>query len=132
MIDSDNEQPELFTRRWLLLMLLSLVPFYSLFAFLGYPGKGRAAGICAAAIITAVRARWEVRKQLWFWVAVGILSALHVPLILLIPWTTASYPAFALLPVAVVDFAIVYGCIRLAEKAIGRSKPLGGERSLGE
>jgi len=43
---------------------------------------------------------------------------LHVPLILLIPWTSKSLPGVTLLPIALLDYAIVYGCIKLAEKVM--------------
>jgi hypothetical protein len=46
----------------------------------------------------------------------AILTALHILLVLLVPWSNASYPGTTLLPIAVVDYAIVSGCLKLAEK----------------
>jgi hypothetical protein len=117
MIDQNESQSdELFSRKWLLLVCLCLVPLFLLFGFLGYPGKGRAATLFAGVVATAIRASWNLRKHVWYRVTVTTLSALHLLLVLLVPWPSGSFPAVALLPVAVADFAIVYGSIKLAEK----------------
>jgi hypothetical protein len=33
----------------------------------------------------AIAAKWKLEGQVWFWIT--ILAALHVPVILFIPWT---------------------------------------------
>ena len=65
--------------------------------------------------------RWDLRKRVWFWVTLTVLALLHVPLILLVPWSNTNYPGVVLLPQALLDLAIVYGCIKLIEKAMNRS-----------
>jgi hypothetical protein len=118
---NETQSPDVFTRKWLLMVMLCLIPLFFLFVFLGYPGNGRAAVICAGVLATAVKAKWNLRENSWFWATVAILIAIHIPFVLFIPWTTASYPGIALLPVAVVDYAFVYGCIKLTEKIMSRS-----------
>jgi hypothetical protein len=49
-----------------------------------------------------------------------ILIVLHV---LLVPWSSKSYPGFTLFPIAVMDYAIVYGTIKLVEKVAKRTPP---------
>jgi hypothetical protein len=49
-----------------------------------------------------------------------VMIGLHVPLVLLVSWTSRSYPGITLVPIAAVDYAIVYGCIKLAENAMKR------------
>jgi len=39
--------------------------------------------------------KWKLRKQAWFWVTMAVIAALHVPLILFIPWGTRWVPALA-------------------------------------
>jgi hypothetical protein len=114
----DNQPPDVFTRKWLLVMILCLVPPFFLFVLLGDPGRGRAAAICTCVCMTAIRACWDLRKHLWFWVTAAILIVLHVFLVLLIPWTGKSYPGYTLLPVGVLDYGIVYGSLKLVEKAM--------------
>src|SRR5579862_2227451 len=116
---NETQSPVVFTRKWRLVMMLCLVVLFLPFAFLGDPGRGRAALMCAGVISIAVRSTWNLRKHLWFWVTVAILTALHAALVLFVAWSSSpSYTWIALLPVGVVDYAIVYGCIKLAEKVM--------------
>lgn len=113
--------PDPFSRRWLLVVILCMVPLFFLFVALGDPGRGRAAAICGAVGLTAVRACWNSRKHAWFWAIVVVMAALHVCIVLFIPWNNKSYPGFALLPVAIVDYGVVYGSLKIAEKIMMRS-----------
>lgn len=118
---NDNQAGDMFSRKWLLLVIVcGAIPFL-LFAFLlNEPGRGRAAAIATAVIMYAVKGRWNLREYTWFWVVLTIIVALHVLLVLLVPWTSKSYPGLLLFPVAVADFAIVWGCFKLAEKVTKR------------
>ena len=69
----------------------------------------------------AVGGRAELTRQTWFWITLAIIIALHVLLILLIPWTSKSYPGPILLPFGAVDYFVVWGCIKLVEKAMKRA-----------
>ncbi len=116
---TDNQSPNVFTRKWLLLVILCMIPPFVLFAFLGHdPGRGRAASGSTIVIMYAVRGYWELRRRAWFWVVLTAIVAAHVLLVLLIPWTSKSYPGLLLFPVAVLDFAIVWGCFKLAQKVM--------------
>lgn len=46
--------------------------------------------------------KWKLRRRAWFWATVAIVAALHVSLILLVPWTGKWVPAIA---VAAIDSA---------------------------
>lgn len=118
---NSTEPPNVFSKKWLLVVIFcGAIPFL-LFAFLlGDPGRGRAAAICTAVIMYAVRGNWDLRKYTWFRVTLTIIIALHVLLILLIPWSSKSYPGLTLFPVAVLDYVIVWGSIKLAEKMTKR------------
>ena len=50
-----NQSANPFTRKWTLVVILCTLPLFFLCAYLGYPGKGRAAGISTAAIMFAGR-----------------------------------------------------------------------------
>ena len=50
----------------------------------------------------AVAVKWKLRQHAWFWGTMAVLAALHVPLILFVPWTTRWVPALA---IAVIDSA---------------------------
>jgi hypothetical protein len=68
----------------------------------------------------AARGCWNLRKHLWFWVTVAIIITLHLLAVLFVPWPSTSYPGLTLLPFIVLDYAIVYGCIKLLEKIVSR------------
>ena len=44
--------------------------------------------VLAAMIAVAIAMRWKLRRHAWFWITTAFLAALHLPLILLVPWTT--------------------------------------------
>jgi len=72
-------------------------------------------------IATAVWIYWDLRKRVWFWATITILVLLHVPLVLFVPWSNTDYPGVVLLPIGLLDLAIVYGCIKLVEKVMNKS-----------
>jgi hypothetical protein len=111
-----SEPPNYLTRKWALLTLLLASPLYVLFAYLGDEGRARAAALAGAAIIGTTRSRWDLRKHAWFWATIMFLILLHGPVILLIHWTNENIPAPALLPFVLLDFVIMYGCIKVVEK----------------
>ncbi|HTY64003.1 MAG TPA: hypothetical protein VMG30_17275 [Acidobacteriota bacterium] len=57
--------------------------------------------------------------------AVAALTIIHVVLIAVVPWTNRSFPAPALWPVGIVDFAAICGFIKLVEKAMSRGEETG-------
>jgi hypothetical protein len=59
----------------------------------------------------------------WFWLAITFAAAIQVPPVLLIPWTMHSFPRFAFLGMGGMDFAIVFGFIRLFEKVMQPGAP---------
>ena len=97
--------------------LLFSLPLFFLFAYLGNQGRGVAATISVGMTVLVVRMRWDLRGHAWFWaVVVGILL-LHVPLVMLVPWSSSNtYSRVVLLPGALLDLVIVYNIVRLAEK----------------
>jgi chromate transport protein ChrA len=51
--------------------------------------------------------KWKLRKRTWFWGIMIFIAALHVPLILLIPWTTQWVPALAIAVIDSADFCVI-------------------------
>jgi|SRR5579884_592310 len=69
-------------------------------------------------LATAIAVKWRVRRCAWFWITIAFLAALHVPLILFVPWTTKWVPARAIAAVASADLIamlvildVVYGIV---------------------
>jgi hypothetical protein len=72
--------------------------------------------ICAAAaIVFAIRGRWELRHRMWFWATMSVLACLHVVLIAFIPWKAGWTPAPVTTLFCIMDVAMIFGIIALIE-----------------
>jgi hypothetical protein len=101
---------------------LLVLPLYFVFVHFEKPAMGRAACICLAAFLLAIRINWDLRGKLWFWGLIVFLLTLHVPLVLLVPWPGRWIPAIGILPIALADCVIVLGAIWLVEKWMKRAQ----------
>jgi hypothetical protein len=58
-------------------------------------------------IICAIAVKWQLRRCAWFWTTIVLLGALHVPLILFVPWSTKWIPAPAIAAVDLADLIVM-------------------------
>jgi len=95
----------------------------------GKAGKGVAGTLCALAIGVAISTTWGLRKNIWYWVTVGLIIALHLPLVLFIPWPNVIVPSEIrlLFPIGAVDGLFVVGVISLIERFMSRRRNRGSE-----
>ena len=85
-------------------ILLGLV-----FVSFGSFDLARPSFISIAMVALAIVMRWKLRRHLWFWITMTCLAALHLPLILYIPWTTKWIPAVVLAPIGIADlYAMIW------------------------
>jgi hypothetical protein len=99
--------------------LLIALPVLLIFAAIGRWQMGIGAWICAGIVMLVVRTHWDLRGSPWFWLSIVVALVLQVPAVLLIPWGNKGIVGMSLLPLAVVDYGLVYGCMKLAEKVGG-------------
>ncbi len=118
----ENQRELELTRKDGLIAMLFASPIMLLFSCLGDWKRGLGAWICAGLLFLVVKMHWDLRHQSWFWMTVVILGGLQVPFVLYIPWSNMNLSYASLLPIGVLDFAIMYGCIRLAEKVASRKR----------
>ena len=124
MSEKDPKQVlDTLTEKSSILLALCASPLFFLFAYLGDPGRGRAAAISAFLILLCAKIFWSLRKYVLFWFALTIVTFSQIPLIWLIPWSNRDYPGVVLLPLALPDFVIIYGILKLVEKMTRKSKP---------
>lgn len=71
---------------------------------------------CAAMLGFAVALKWKLRKHAWFWIAVIIIAALHVPFLAFVPWTTSWVPAAAIAPIDSVDLIVILSVLTVVGK----------------
>jgi hypothetical protein len=81
-------------------------------------------------VMLAIRIRWHLRKHLWFWAVIGLILALHVPLVLMVRGPQGNVPTlFYTMPLGIADFLLLSGALCLAEKLLSKdssSKVTGG------
>ena len=109
------------TARWGIIVAVLTMPVAMVVSHFSDPGRGRAAGIALGLMIGGIWAFWHQRRHAWFWMAIAALTVIHVVLIILVPWSNKSFPAPALWPIGIADFAAICGFIKLVEKAMSRS-----------
>jgi hypothetical protein len=63
--------------------------------------------------IVLMRKLW---LHVWFWGTMSILAALHVPLILFVPWTTKWVPALAIAAIDSADLILMLAILSVVEK----------------
>jgi hypothetical protein len=89
-------------------------------------GKSAAVGVgaCLVGLIGAARARWDLKANWWFWVALCIGAALQLPLIFLAPWSDPYLTATGAMAFVIPGFLLALGCVFLAEKVFaGSTRP---------
>jgi hypothetical protein len=114
---------DFFTRKWTFLVILCVSPAYILFTYFGDPGGGLLAYVSIAMTTVAVRYFWDLKRHVWFWVAVAFIASLHVILIVFVGLPEARWAwvqhwnHMQLLPFGLLDFGVAWGIIKLAEIA---------------
>jgi magnesium-transporting ATPase (P-type) len=67
----------------------------------------------------AIAIKWKLREHVWFWITMAILAALHILLILLVPWTAKWIPALVVIPLAIADVYVMLWIISVVGKFMG-------------
>ncbi len=57
--------------------------------------------------------KWKLRAHAWFWITMAVIAALHVPLILFVPWGTKWFPALAIAVIDSLDFCLILWILEL-------------------
>ena len=115
---NDNQFPN---AKWGILAMLYSSPVLILFAFLGDLRRGLTAWICTGILIGVVKTYWSLSRHVWFWATIAILAVLQIPFVIFFPIPMArSFTVWELLPVAILDFGVMYGCIKLVAKVMSR------------
>jgi hypothetical protein len=109
--------------KWGLLAALYSSPVVILFAILVDFPRGLTAGGCAALIIGIIKTFWCFGRYVWFWITITVLAALQIPLVIYFPIRiTGNFTVWELLPAAILDFSIMYGCLRLVARVMCREQ----------
>jgi hypothetical protein len=66
----------------------------------------------------AVAIKWKLKRRVWFWITIIIIVALHVPLILFVPWTIKWVPAPLIVPFCIADLILMLMIISVIGRLI--------------
>jgi cell division protein FtsW (lipid II flippase) len=104
----------------LLLMLCEIVIFAIALVF-GQPELGLSSCISIAILLIVLRATWKLHEHVWYWVTVVVAAALQVPFNFYVPLSNHAFRGVTLVVFGLLDFIVVWGCIKTAEKLMNRA-----------
>ena len=92
VITSEDKQLRL---PWLeiLCIIFGTVLLGLLFMAFGRLDLAKPSLLFAAMVALTIAMRWRLRRHVWFWLTMAVLAALHLPVILFVPWTHKWIPA---------------------------------------
>jgi hypothetical protein len=105
-----------------LCVIFCTIPLVFLFDHFGKFDLARPSLISVAMVSIAIAMRWKLRRHVWFWITMTFLAALHVPLILFVPWTTKWVPAFVIAPFGIADLYAMLWILSFVEKLVEEPK----------
>ena len=98
-------------------ILAILLPVYFLFMYLDKSDIGLAACIVLGMILVAIKFSWNLRKHTSYWTIIGLILALHVPLVLLVRLPQGNVPLIVYaMPLAIADYLLISGAVRLGKR----------------
>jgi len=68
----------------------------------------------------AIAIKWNLRSRGWFWITMTAIAALHIPLILLVPWTSRWIPALMVIPFGIMDLFAMLALIALVGRLLNK------------
>jgi len=92
------------------------LPLYWLFDHFGKLNIALPTLNCVATILLVVALKWRLRQHAWFWITMSVVAALHVPLILFVPWSTRWVPALAIAAVDSADLIVMLAVLAFIGK----------------
>ena len=107
--------------KFALFLILCEIVIFAIALFFGQPELGLSACISIAILLTVLRATWKLREHVWYWVAVAVSVVLQIPFNVYVPLSNNAYRGVTLVAFGLLDFFVVWGCIKAAEKLMNRN-----------
>jgi hypothetical protein len=70
----------------------------------------------------AIALKRKLGRHAWFWGIMAIIAALHVPLVLFVPWGSKWVPALAIAAIDSLDFCLILWILAVVGKFMGEQK----------
>jgi hypothetical protein len=107
--------------KFAVILVLCEIVIFAIALFFGQPELGLSACISIAILLIALRATWKLHEHVWYWVAVAVSAALQIPFNFYVPLSNNAYRGVTLVAFGLLDFFIVWGCIKATEKLMNRA-----------
>lgn len=105
-----------------LCLILGSVPIYWLFDRFGRVTLSLPILNCVGMLALVIIVKWKLKRHAWFWGTMIILALLHVPLVLVVPWTTRWVPALIIGAIDSVDLIVMLAILAVVEKLMEKRK----------
>jgi len=113
--DDGMGKPREMTAKRIYFAMLCSSPVLGIFFYLGRPDQGFGAWASAGVAVLVASNSWEMRRHLAFWVAAALVVIIQIPIVVLVPWGAKGINGRALFPLAILNGALSYGLLRLAD-----------------
>ncbi len=101
-----------------LCVILGALAVLIFFDHFGRLALARPTMISAAMVVIAIVMRWRLKRHVWFWITMIVFAALHVLLILFVPWTAKWVPALAIIPIGIADLYLMLWVLSIVGKSM--------------
>ena len=102
---------------WYAVIIVAASPMVFLFDRLGKPEFERPAYFELMLLLLVVKVCRDLRHRLWFWIAIVLIAALHVPLLMLTSQRLSEVAFPVMLLLGIVDIAVMFTILRLIERS---------------
>ncbi len=86
---------------------------------------------CAAVLGFMLALKRSLWPRAWFWVAMAIIAALHVALIVYVPWGTRWVPALAIAGIDSIDICAILWLLDAVGRFVDGPRATGGGKGRG-
>lgn len=108
----DKDQPFSTGSSWEgCLVVLILAPLYLFLPRADQGGLATASLIAFGSILLSIRISWPLRKELWFWITMIVITIIHLVIILRVHWGNNYIPGPFLIPFVIADCTIILSII---------------------
>jgi|SRR5579862_811314 len=107
-----------------LCLIIGSLPIYLLFDRFGRLNSALPTLTCVVSLAFAIVLKWNLRRKTWFWITIGVIAALHILLIVSVPWTDKWVPAAAYAGAASLDLVVILVILAVVEKLVGSPFPM--------
>jgi len=111
-----------------LCIIIGALPVYWLFDHFGRLNIALPILNVIAVLAFVLALMQKLRPHAWFWITMTVIAALHVPLILFIPWGARWVPALGIAAIDSLDFCLILWILFAVGKFMEGRRPLAGER----